>query len=288
MGSLSHRPVITDGAWGTELQALGLDLRVCPDEWNLTFPERVQQVAQSYVDAGSQVILSNTFGANRIVLQSYGLAEQTALINRRGAEISRAAAGRNVRVFASMGPSRKSLARGDITARELTFAFTEQATALAEGGADALVLETFTDLDELAIAVTSAKTTTLSVVACLVFDFDFKKTRTTLDETLTRAATRLSECGADVLGANCSDRVDTYLSVCERLRKRTRLPLWFKPNAGLPKMIEGKATYEMSPFQFAIQAKTLVDTGASFIGGCCGCGPAFITELVRQFKAMPA
>jgi 5-methyltetrahydrofolate--homocysteine methyltransferase len=265
--------------------ALGLNFGACPDEWNLTFPEHVQRVAQSYVDAGSQVILSNTFGSNRIVLRSYGLESKIALINRRGAEISRAAAGHHVQVFAAMGPSRKSLARGEITAHELTYAFTEQATVLAEGGADALVLETFTDLDELAIAVAAAKTTGLPVVACLVFDFDFKKDCSTIDETLTRSVTRLSECGADVLGANCGRGVDAYIPVCERLKTLTHLPLWFKPNAGLPKMIEGKAIYEVSPVKFAEKAKTLVEKGAFFIGGCCGCRPTFITELVRQFKA---
>jgi methionine synthase I (cobalamin-dependent) len=284
INSLAHRPVITDGAWGTELLALGLNFGACPDEWNLTFPEHVQRVAQSYVDAGSEVILSNTFGSNRIVLRNYGLSEQTALINRRGAEISRAAAGKHVRVFAAMGPSRKSLARGEIKAQELSFAFMEQATALAEGGADALVLETFTDLNELTIAVAAAKITGLPVVACMVFDFDFKKDCTTIDERLTHAVTQLSEFGADVLGANCGRGVDAYLPVCERLKTLTQLPLWFKPNAGLPKMIEGNATYEISPVKFAKNAKTLVDKGASFIGGCCGCGPTFITELVRQFK----
>lgn len=286
LDSFSNRPVIIDGAWGTELQAQGLRPGACPDQWNLTFPDRVQEVAQSYVDAGSQIILSNTFGANRIVLSGHGLAEQMREINRTGAAISRAAAGETAKVFASMGPTGKLLAMGDVNPGELTGVFTEQAEALAEGGAQALVLETFTDLEELAIALSAAKSTGLPVVACMVFDSGAKQDRTAMGVTLERATARLSELGADILGANCGRGIDAYIPICERLRTMTELPLWFKPNAGLPKMVDGRATYEISPTEFADKAKELFAKGASLIGGCCGSSPAFVTALAHAFASV--
>lgn len=282
LDSFSNRPVLLDGAWGTELQALGLRLGAYPDPWNLTFPERVQQVAQSYIDAGSKIILSNTFGANRLVLEGYGLRDQVTAINRKGVEISRAAAGTKAKVFASLGPSGKHLSMREVTATTLTEVFTEQAQALAEGGADALVLETFTDLEELSIALTAAKATGLPVVACMVYATGAKTNHAALDDTLARAVTRLSALGADVLGANCGCGIDAYLPICARLKQLTELPLWFKPNAGLPKFVDGKATYEITPEAFAEKALALFATGAQFVGGCCGSNPAFITELARR------
>ena len=145
---ISLGPVLTDGAWGTELHARGLEAGECPDHWNLTHPERVEEVARAYVEAGSQVILTNTFRANRIALDRHGLAGLAKDINCRGVEISRRAARGQARVFASMGPSGKLLMMGEVSEEELLEAFTEQAQALADGGADALIFETMSDLAE--------------------------------------------------------------------------------------------------------------------------------------------
>jgi len=166
----TNKAVITDGAWGTQLQALGLQPGECPDAWNLTQADKVRAVASAYVAAGSQVILSNTFGANRIALARHGLAENAAAINRAGAGLSRQAADGKADVYASIGPSGKLLATGETNESELAAAFEEQSLALAEGGAQGLVLETFTDLAELLIALRAAKKTRLKVVACMVFD----------------------------------------------------------------------------------------------------------------------
>ena len=146
-------PVVTDGAWGTALQARGLEPGTCPEAWNLRQRDRVVEVAASYVAAGSQIILTNTFGANRITLADYDLADQAVDINTAGVEISRQAAGAGVQVFASIGPSGKMLVTGQVSEAQLAEAFTEQAQALATAGADGLVIETMTDLTEAKLAV---------------------------------------------------------------------------------------------------------------------------------------
>ena len=160
-------PLISDGAWGTQLQSLGLSPGDCPDSWNLSFPEKVEQVARSYVEAGSQIILTNTFRSNRIALDEYGLAEKTVEVNRRGVEMSRKAAAKKAYVFASIGPSGRMLLTGEVNEVSLLNAFTEQSEALARGGADALLIETMSDLNEALIALKAAKTTGLPVVSIM-------------------------------------------------------------------------------------------------------------------------
>lgn len=275
-------PVVLDGAWGTELQALGLAPGACPDEWNLSQPQRVHAVAASYLEAGSQLILSNTFGANRLGLARHGLAGNVQAINRAGAEISlRASAGRAV-VFASVGPTGKLLAAGDTTEAELREVFEEQISALAEAGIEAVVLETFTDLEELSIALAAAKRAKLTAACCMVFDSGKNKDRSAMGVTPEQAATRLVSAGADILGANCGRGVDAYIPICQRLRAASAVPLWFKANAGLPEYVDGRATYAITPARFAEGALELVKQGAKFIGGCCGTSPAFIRAMAER------
>ncbi len=277
-------PVVTDGAWGTELQARGLEPGECPDAWNLSHPDAVEQVARSYVQAGSRVILTNTFRANRVALAGFGLAEKTAEINRAGAAISRRAAAGRAYVFASVGPSGKILMAGETTEEELRAAFREQAQAVAEAGADALLLETMSDLAEAAIAIAAARETGLPIVASMVFDTGRNKDRTMTGVTPEQAAEGLTAAGADVIGANCGCGIAGFVSTCRHLRASTDRPIWIKANAGLPQLIEGRAVYTMTPAEFAGYVPALLEAGASFVGGCCGTGPEFI-QAVK--KAMP-
>ncbi|MCS6777381.1 MAG: homocysteine S-methyltransferase family protein [Chloroherpetonaceae bacterium] len=277
----AHGPVITDGAWGTQLQARGLPIGDCPDAWNLLHPDRVQSVAQGYVDAGSQVILTNTFGANRIALERHGLADRAAEINRIGVAISRRAASTRTKVFASMGPTGKMLAAGEVSPEAVSAAFLEQARALAEGGADALVIETMSDLQEARIALEAARQTGLPVVVCMVYGAGRDGDRTIMGHTPEETTEALVASGADALGANCGNGPVQMLPICQRLRAVTHLPLWIKPNAGLPEIVEGHAVYHMTPEEFAMEAIALVQAGSSFIGGCCGTGPDFIRTLQR-------
>lgn len=281
---IARGPVVTDGAWGTELQARGLPVGEFPDAWNLTHPERVAEVARAYVDGGSQIILTNTFGANRVRLAENGLANQVEEINRRGVEISREAAGNRARVFASIGPSGKLLMSGDVMEEELNTAFTEQARALAAAGADALVIETISDLEEGRIAVTAARQTGLPVVASAVFDSGKLKDRTMMGSTPEQAAEAFVNAGADVIGANCGQGIAGFAAICKRLRAATDRAIWIKANAGLPTLVEGRAVYQATPAEFASHVLELVELGASFIGGCCGTNPDFIRAMVRAIN----
>jgi 5-methyltetrahydrofolate--homocysteine methyltransferase len=278
---LARKPILTDGAWGTEMQARGLPIGHCPDALNLTNPDSVEEAARAYVAAGSRVILTNTFGANRFALERHGLADRVADVNRAGAEISRRAANGRTKVFASIGPSGKRLAMGEVTRDDLRRAFGEQAEALAEGGADALVVETMTDLQEACQALNAAKSTGLPVVVSMVFGIRQRADIVGAGMTPEQAACELEDCGADAIGANC-DEPRALLPLCERLWMATDLPIWMKPNAGLPDMVDGRAVYQRTPAEFTSAAMDLVRAGATFIGGCCGTTPAFISDLVLK------
>lgn len=281
---LARGPVITDGAWGTELQSLGLPPGENPDFWNLSHPDRVREVAARYVAAGSDVILTNTFRSNAVALASHGGSGQIAALNAAGVKISRDAAGSSAKVFASIGPSGKMLMSGDVTAEELAAAFGEQARAVAAAGADGILIETMADLDEALIALTAARTTGLPVVVSMVFDSGKEKDRTMMGATPEKVASALTDAGADVIGANCGLGMEGYIPVCARLRKSTRLPVWIKPNAGLPEMVDGRVTYRTTAAAFAGRAPELRAAGADFIGGCCGTTPDFVRALARTLR----
>lgn len=282
---LADGPVLTDGAWGTQMQARGLGVGDFPDAWNQFQPDQVAAVAKSYVDAGSRIILTNTFGSNRVRLAETGLAAQVRELNVAGARISREAAQGRAKVFASIGPSGKMLLTEEVTEPELAAAFREQAEALAEGGADAFVVETMADLQEAVIAVRAVKPVGLPVVACLVFDTGRDKDRTMMGQTPEQGAKALAEAGADVVGANCGQGIAGFLPIARRLRAATSLPIWIKANAGLPELVDGRTVYRTSPDDFAAALPDLVAAGASFVGGCCGTSPDFIRASAKALAS---
>ena len=279
---LSESPLITDGAWGTQLLALGLAPGALPDAWNLERPGRVQSVARAYVEAGSQVILTNTFRSNRITLEEAGLAGQLDAINRAGVEISRRAAAGKALVFASIGPTGKLLMSGEVGREEVAAAFTAQAVALAAAGADALLIETMSDLEEAGLALSAARSTGLPVIVSFAFDSGKNKDRTMMGVTPEAAARAMESAGADAVGANCGAGIERFVPVCERLAAACSLPVWIKPNAGLPEMQEGSVVYSTPAGVFASYLPALVEAGASFIGGCCGTTPEFIRALAAK------
>ena len=275
-------PVLLDGAWGTQLHTRGLATGEISERWNITHPAEVQALAGAYVEAGSGVVLTNTFGANRIVLARHGLDDKTAEINREAARLSRSAADSRARVFGSIGPSGKMLLMGEVSEDELTGAFEEQARALADGGVDALVIETMADLDEAVCAVRAACGTGLPVVACMVYDSGPNNDRTMMGISPAEAAERLQEAGAWALGANCGQGPAGFRAILDQYAAVSRLPLWMKPNAGLPEVVDGNTVYRVTPEEFAREAAQLCGAGATFVGGCCGTGPAFIEALRGQ------
>lgn len=278
-----HEIVILDGAWGTELQARGLGLGACPDEWNISHPDEVASVGAGYADAGSRIILTNTFRSNRIALAGYGLADRVVEFNTAGVKHSlRGAAGR-AKVYGSVGPSGKVLAAGETSEAELREAFEEQVNAMAAAGAEGIVIETMSEPAEAVIAIAAARHTGLTIAASMAYDAGRKKDRTMTGATPEQAAAILSEAGADVIGANCGCGIELYIGIAGRLRKATSKPIWIKANAGLPEMVDGVARYKMGPAEFAGHAKALQEAGVTYIGGCCGTNPEFIRALVTTF-----
>ncbi|MCF7863824.1 MAG: homocysteine S-methyltransferase family protein [Kiritimatiellales bacterium] len=281
---LKERPVIIDGAWGTELQKQGLKPGESPEALNLERPELVEAVAASYVAAGSRIIITNTFGGTRFTLERHGLAGKVAEVNRIGVEISKRAAGGKALVFASVGPTGKMLMMEEVTEEEMLAAFSEQAQALAAGGADGLVIETMSDLEEARIALQACKATGLPVVASMVYDAGTDFDRTMMGTTVEQATQELTAAGADVIGSNCGQGIEGFVKLCAKMKVNTDLPIWIKGNAGLPVMEGGKAIYKTTPATFASFAQPLLDAGADFIGGCCGTSPDFIRALKHALE----
>jgi methionine synthase I (cobalamin-dependent) len=279
--------VVTDGSWGTQMQKRGLKRGECPDSWNLSHPEHVLEVAQQYVDAGSQIILTNTFGGSRISLQRYKLDDRVVDINSAGVEISKKAAGDRARVFASIGPSGKMLVTGEASEDELQDTFQEQASAQANAGADGIIVETMIDIVEARIAATAARQTGLPVIVSMVYDSGENQDCTMMGNTPEEVVEEISETGVDGIGANCGQGIETFLPICRRMRQVTDLPIWIKPNAGLPEIVDDKAIFQTTPQEFVRYIPDLIRAGASFIGGCCGTDQKFvkaIRETVAEFQ----
>lgn len=273
---------VCDGAWGTELDKHGVPPGYCREEWNVSHPDEVEAVAAAYVAAGSQIILTNTFTANRVALERHGLGDRAAEFSRAGAAISRKAAGTRVSVAGSMGPSGKMVCTGETSVDELTEVFAEQAAALAEGGADAIVCETMTELDEALAALRGAKkATSLPVIVSMTYDSGPDRTNTMMGVTPEQAAQACADAGADAIGCNCGSGIETYVIVARRLRKATTLPIWVKPNAGVPELDGGHVVYKESAEAFASRVPKLIDAGATIVGGCCGTSPDFIRAICK-------
>jgi methionine synthase I (cobalamin-dependent) len=282
---IAEGPALLDGAWGTELQARGLAAGAVPDFWNLEHADRVEEVARAYVDAGSGIILTNTFRANVVAQENHPDRSRLDQVNRAGVAISKRAASGRARVFASMGPGGKLLLSGQVDEPTLRAAFEQQAQALATAGADAIVIETMADLDECGFAIEAARATGLPVVACMVYDSGKRKDRTMMGVTPEQAAEAITRAGADVVGANCGNGIEGYVPVCARLAAATDRPIWIKANAGLPELRGSEVIYRTTPDEFVSHLDALVDAGASFVGGCCGTNPAFIAALRAHLDA---
>jgi len=278
------RRIIADGGLGTELQKRGLPPGDPPEAWNISRPEEVRAVALSYVEAGAEIILTNTFGGSPLKLAKVHLEGKGTEINRKGAEISKQAAGDRALVFASIGPSGEFMAPlGTVSEGEMIKGFAGQAGALAEGGADAIVVETMMDLGEAKAALRAAKeSTSLPVAVTLTFNKGPKGYATMMGARPDQVAAELEKAGADIVGANCGAGIDQMIELMKSMRSATVLPLWCKPNAGLPELIDGKTVYRETPERMASKLKDLFQAGANIVGGCCGTTPAHIRAFVRE------
>ncbi len=275
--------LVLDGAWGTHFQSLGLRPGNPPELWNSDNRQAVRELARAYVAAGSDIILTNTFGANRITLGRHGLSDKSTELATLGAEISREAARSNAKVFGSVGPTGKMVMLGELSHQEIMDAFCETARALQTGGAEAIVLETFNEIAELQIALRAVKeATNLPVVACMTFASGPDYTRTLMGESPADFVKMAHTEGAEVIGTNCGRGPDHYPRLVELLRDVSDLPIWVRPNAGMPRTgPDGKMIFPIGPDEFASYAPGLISTGANFIGGCCGTTPAHVKAIRR-------
>ena len=291
----SGETVLCDGAMGTMLYSCGVFINRCYDELNVTQPEVVRSVHEGYLQAGAQVIETNTFGANAFRLETFGLRGKVAEFNRAGAAIARqcvdairekqAAEAFVAGAVGSLGV--KLEPAGKVTLAEARAAFAEQIAALAAGGVDLLILETMMSLDEAEQAVLAARDVAphLKVVVLVTVGDDSN----CLDgSTPEEAARRLTQLGADAIGCNCSVGPDTVLGVIERMRAVTKLPLVAMPNAGMPRNIEGRNIYLTSPEYMGSFARKFIRAGASWVGGCCGTTPAHIRAIRSMLRSMQA
>ena len=273
-----------DGAWGTELAARGLPAGAPPELWNVERPDEVRRVAASYVAAGVDVILTNTFGGNRVKLEKAGVEHDAAMLNRGGARISRQAAGETTLVFASVGPTGEFMEPlGPVSESDMIACFGEQIRALADGGADGIVIESMVDLTEAKAALRAVREcSTLPAVVSLTFDKGAKGYATMMGVRPAQAAEELDKAGADVVGANCGAGIEDMIEVIRLMRAATDLPLWAKPNAGLPELVDGRTVFRETPEEMARRLPGLVKAGADIIGGCCGTTPEHIKLLVQE------
>ena len=282
--SLRAGPVlVADGAMGTLLQAAGLPSGTLPEAWNVAEPARVEAAQRAYVDAGARIILTNTFGANRLKLARARQEAHIERFNSAAVEIARRAAGQRAFVAGDLGPTGELMApMGSLTPEMARQAYAEQARLLAGAGVDLLVIETMSDLHEAQAAVEGALSVGLPVVCSMSFD---THRRTMMGVTPEQMMQTLWPLGLAAIGANCGKSLDDNLQVVQKLRAANpQAVLWVKPNAGLPRLDGERTVYDVTPAQFAEYAGKFAAVGARVIGGCCGSTPAHIAAVAAALE----
>jgi len=276
--------LVADGATGTCFQAMGLEPGVAPEEWLFDAPERVLELHRAFIDAGADVILTCSFGATSIRLGDTPLAGRAREVNLRAAQLAREAAGGRALVAGSMGPTGQlceplgPLRRDDCAER-----YAEQAEALTDGGADLLLLETFFALEEATAAIEGARSTS-DLALVVTFSFD-QGTRTMMGLSPTDVVDAVVPLGVAAVGANCGRSLhDTDAIVQELVGVAAEVPLWVKPNAGVPKVVGDAVVYEADPETLASHARRYVDQGVRIVGGCCGSTPAHVEAIARALR----
>jgi 5-methyltetrahydrofolate--homocysteine methyltransferase len=282
-------PLVADGATGTWLQQAGLSAGTAPELWTLENPDAIRQLAADYLTAGSDIIYTNTFGANRIRLRLSGLEEKIGQTNRYAARLARESIAKiNPAAFlvASIGPTGEMLEPyGDLEPDEAREAFVEQISILASEGVDGFACETFGAMEEALLCVSAVKEVApgLPVFASMAFD---TSGCTMMGVTPEQAVTALFGAGADVIGANCSVGPDVVLAALEAMRMAApAMPLLAKPNAGLPVLKNGHTSYPITPGEMGLFASRAVELGALVIGGCCGSTPLHIRAIKESIRS---
>ena len=280
---LSGRILLSDGAMGTELQKRGMPAGTCPELLNIEQPELIKSIYRDYYEAGSDIVETNTFGGNCFRLKHFGYEERAAEFCKQAAQLAKELCPDGRFVAGSIGPSGEVLEPlGTLSSNEAYEAFAQQAAALAEGGADVLFVETMMDLEEAVIAVKAAKENTdLAVSATMTFDLTASGPRTSYGIDPAMAVQRLSEAGADILGANCGNGMEVILAVMQAMRPLTDKPLLAQPNAGMPEVVENTLVYHETPETMEDNYRRLIAMGVNIVGGCCGTNAEHVRMLRR-------
>ncbi len=284
---IRERPLLGDGAMGTQLMLAGLEQGNCGEAWNLTYPERVLAIQRRYVEAGSECIITNTFGGSRIMLTRHSEADHVVEVNKAGVEIARQAFGdQEGFVLGDIGPFGGLLEPfGDFTEGQVRSAFEEQAGALVDAGADAIIIETQTSLEELLIGIKAAQAAgSKCIIGSMAYDvtLDGSTFRTMMGIEPERAAEFMEENGAHIVALNCGTgmEMERARDAVERYKKVTSLPVMVQPNAGKPQLINMKVVYDETPEQMVKGLLPLLQAGANIVGSCCGSTP----EHIRAFR----
>jgi len=281
----TKKPLVADGATGTNLQKRGLERGMPGEVWVLEHPEQILQLHKDFIAAGADIILTCSFGGTSVRLEHAGLADRAGEVNRRAAQLARQAAqDTDVLVAGSMGPTGQLLKPlGPLEEQIALDAFSLQAEALAEGGVDLLLIETQFDLTEAAIAVRAAlSVASLPVVVSFSYD---RGTRTMMGVRPAQMAKEMESLGVAALGMNCGRSLEDNFKALQELRSATNLPIWFKPNAGMPALdSDGQPTYTITPEQMAADVPTWLEAGAQIVGGCCGTSPEHLAAIARVIK----
>jgi len=288
----TSRVLLGDGAMGTELQRAGLQAGQPGELWNLEQPARVEAIHRAYVDAGADLVLTNTFGANPWVLGRYALGGSLEAIARSAAELARRAVPPGVFVLGDIGPTGALLKPlGDATLEQFHGAFLRQAQALLAGGADGIIVETMSAIEEAVAAVRAArKAGAPFVIGSMAFDRTKDASfRTLMGVRPEFAARALVEAGAAIVGANCGTkmRVADFAQLTAALRSAVTCPVMIQPNAGRPELAGGQTVYRLSPAEFAGAMRAVVKAGARIVGGCCGTTPAHIAAVRQMLDSSP-
>lgn len=280
----SGKVLLSDGAWGTLLQAKGMTPGECPEYWNITHRNDVLQIAASYIEAGSDIIETNSFGGSRLKLSRYGFGDLSDELNHAAATISREAAGDLKHVAGSVGPTGMMLLMGDVTESELYENFKEQVVALEKGGADIIIVETMSAIDEASLAVRAARENTkCTVIITMTFSKDMKgEYHTMMGVTPAEMVISMKEAGAHIVGSNCGNGIEDMIGVVNAIRSvDSEIPVMIQANAGAPEFIDGVTVYRESPALMVSYLPELIKAGANIIGGCCGTTPEHISEMAK-------
>ncbi len=285
--ALTRRPLLADGAMGTQLQRAGLEPGGCGEAWNVDAPRKVEAIQRAYVEAGSDCLITNTFGGSRIMLERHDEGDRAAAINRGGAEIARRAfGGRPGWVLGDIGPFGGLLEPyGDVSADRVAAAFAEQAEALVAGGVDAIIIETQTALEELTLAIDAARAAGAPcVIGSMAFDLlrDGTGVRTMMGVSPEQAAEAMAERAVDIVALNCGTGIDmtTAADTIRLFRSACDLPVMAQPNAGQPELVNMQVVYRQPPEEMAAGLEAVLAAGARIVGGCCGSTP----EHIRPFR----